>query len=67
MGFFKDYSSSCVYDGQWNDATLIARGLVLDVENQTVVATPFPKFFNALGARRDHSRSAIRDFREGRR
>ena len=42
------YSSSCVYDGQWNDATLIARGLVLDVENQTVVATPFPKFFNAL-------------------
>ena len=42
------YSSSCVYDGKWNDATLIARGLVLDVENETVVATPFPKFFNAL-------------------
>ena len=42
------YSSSCVYDGKWNDATLIARGLVLDMENETVVATPFPKFFNAL-------------------
>ena len=40
------YSSSCVYDGQWNEATMIARGLVLDVEKQMVVATPFPKFFN---------------------
>ncbi|GEP57026.1 hypothetical protein RSO01_41920 [Reyranella soli] len=34
------YTNSCVYDAQWNDATLIARGLVLDVENETVVATP---------------------------
>jgi RNA ligase len=42
------YTSSCVYDGQWNDATLIARGLVLDVKNETVVATPFPKFFNVF-------------------
>jgi hypothetical protein len=42
------YSSSCVYGGQWNDATLIARGLVLDVDKQAVVATPFPKFFNAF-------------------
>jgi RNA ligase len=42
------YTPSCVYDGQWNDATLIARGLVLDVKNETVVATPFPKFFNAF-------------------
>jgi RNA ligase len=37
-----------VYDGQWNDATLIARGLVLDVERGTVAATPFPKFFNVF-------------------
>jgi RNA ligase len=42
------YTPSCVFDGQWNDATLIARGLVLDVERQTVAATPFPKFFNAF-------------------
>lgn len=42
------YTNSCVYNEQWTDATLIARGLVLDVDNQTVVATPFPKFFNAL-------------------
>ncbi len=45
------YSSSCVYDGQWNDATLIARGLVLDVEKQAVVATPFPKTADRLGWR----------------
>src|ERR1700730_10841903 len=42
------YTPSCVYDGQWNDVTLIARGLVLDVKNERVVATPFPKFFNAF-------------------
>ena len=42
------YTQSCVFDGQWNDATLIARGLVLDVGRETVAATPFPKFFNAF-------------------
>src|SRR5262245_6818820 len=42
------YTSSCVYDGKWNDATLIARGLILDVEKESIVATPFPKFFNAF-------------------
>ena len=42
------YTQSCVFDAQWNDATLIARGLVLDVERGTVAATPFPKFFNAF-------------------
>jgi RNA ligase len=41
------YTQSCVFDAQWSDATLIARGLVLDVERETVAATPFPKFFNA--------------------
>ena len=42
------YTSSCVYDAQWNDATLIARGLILDIAKEAVVATPFPKFFNAF-------------------
>jgi RNA ligase len=42
------YTPSCVYDQQWNDVTLLARGLVLDASNERVVATPFPKFFNAL-------------------
>src|SRR5882724_5816197 len=40
------YSQSCVFDGQWNDVTMIARGLILDMKQEAVVATPFPKFFN---------------------
>jgi RNA ligase len=42
------YTQSCTYDHAWNDFTLLARGLVLDHHNQRVVATPFPKFFNAF-------------------
>jgi RNA ligase len=49
MGFeFIATLHPCVFDSQWNDATLIARGLVLDVERGAVAATPFPKFFNAF-------------------
>src|ERR1700730_15622358 len=33
------YTPSCVFGAQWNDAALIARGLVLDVERETVAAT----------------------------
>lgn len=40
------YSESCVYDRQWSDITLIARGIILDSEGKRVVGTPFPKFFN---------------------
>jgi len=40
------YSEQCVYDRLWNKYNTIARGLVLDVVNKEVVATPFPKFFN---------------------
>jgi len=40
------YTNRCVYERLWNDWTLIARGLILDRENQQVIATPFPKFFN---------------------
>lgn len=48
------YSQSCVFDRQWNEITLLARGLILDVAERRVVATPFPKFFN-LGERGDQS------------
>jgi RNA ligase len=41
------YSDSCVYEKGWNDITMLARGVILDLENKQVVATPFPKFFNA--------------------
>ena len=40
------YSESCVYEKQWNDASLLARGIILDPAGKRVVATPFPKFFN---------------------
>lgn len=41
------YSNGCVYDNGWNEFTLLARGLILHPESRRVVATPFPKFFNA--------------------
>lgn len=40
------YSRSCAYDRAWNPINELARGLIIDVLAQEVVATPFPKFFN---------------------
>lgn len=44
------YTTRCVYEGGWDNFSLLARGLVLHEGTQQVVATPFPKFFN-LGER----------------
>ena len=41
------YTDRCVYDGAWDDITMAARGLILDPGAGRIVATPFPKFFNA--------------------
>ena len=41
------YSERCIYDAAWDDITTTARGLILDPTARRVVATPFPKFFNA--------------------
>jgi RNA ligase len=41
------YTRQCVYDRMWDEVTLLARGIVLDVERERVVAYAFPKFFNA--------------------
>ena len=41
------YAPRCVYEDGWNAFTMIARGLVLHPAERRVVATPFPKFFNA--------------------
>ncbi|MSP01523.1 MAG: 2'-5' RNA ligase [Acetobacteraceae bacterium] len=41
------YTSRCVYETAWNVFTTAARGLILDPAARRVVATPFPKFFNA--------------------
>ncbi|MBW7910563.1 MAG: 2'-5' RNA ligase [Alphaproteobacteria bacterium] len=40
------YTSECVYNQAWDETTTLARGLVLDIEQRRVVATPFIKFFN---------------------
>lgn len=45
LAIFK-YSTDCVIERNWNLFTLMARGLVLDMKNRDVVATPFMKFFN---------------------
>ena len=41
-----NYTTHAQYNANWNRFTLIARGLVVDVKKQIVLATPFPKFFN---------------------
>jgi len=45
LAIFK-YSLNCVFERNWNKFTLMARGLILDLEAEVVVATPFVKFFN---------------------
>jgi len=41
------YTETTVYERSWDTFTLMARGLILDPAARAVVATPFPKFFNA--------------------
>ncbi len=41
------YTKQCVYARAWCVFTETARGVVLDPAARRVVATPFPKFFNA--------------------
>lgn len=40
-----NYSRECAWERNWNEATLLARGLILD-DDGVVVARPFSKFFN---------------------
>lgn len=42
-----NYTPRCVFDGAWDDASLAARGLIVDSRDGSVVARPFPKFFDA--------------------
>jgi RNA ligase len=41
------YTERCVFEDAWDPITTVARGLILDPAAERVVATPFPKFFNA--------------------
>ncbi len=43
--FIYNYSQKTQYERVWNEATLNARGLILD-SNMNIVAKPFGKFFN---------------------
>jgi RNA ligase len=40
------YTKQCVFEKAWNRFTEVARGLVVDLLDDRIVATPFPKFFN---------------------
>lgn len=40
------YTEKCTYEKQWNQITLLARGIVLDSNAKKVVGLTFPKFFN---------------------
>jgi RNA ligase len=40
------YTQSTVFEQNWNDVTLAARGLIVNHETGEIVARPFSKFFN---------------------
>ena len=40
------YTPLCQHDRTWNDFSLCARGLILHLPTNSIVALPFPKFFN---------------------
>lgn len=44
------YTQRATYERAWDEFTLMARGLILDRNRESVAATPFAKFFN-LGER----------------
>jgi RNA ligase len=41
-----NYTAACQFAGEWNEATLLCRGLVVDPDAGVVLARPFAKFFN---------------------
>ena len=41
-----NYTAACQYSGEWNAATLLCRGLVVNSDSGQVLARPFAKFFN---------------------
>jgi RNA ligase len=41
-----NYTAACQFAGEWNAATLLCRGLVVNPDAGVVLARPFAKFFN---------------------
>lgn len=42
-----NYTPECSFDHMWDQFSMMARGLILDMDEKRIVATPFLKFFNA--------------------
>ncbi|RUT69285.1 2'-5' RNA ligase [Flavobacterium cupreum] len=43
--YIYNYTQNAQFERVWNEVTLACRGLILD-QNDTMIARPFPKFFN---------------------
>ncbi len=41
-----NYTDLCAYEREWDETTLMCRGLIINEETGEVIAKPFPKFFN---------------------
>lgn len=41
-----NYTPLCQFSRQWDDVTTVCRGLIINTQTNTIVARPFPKFFN---------------------
>lgn len=41
-----NYTEKAAFEGHWNNYTLNCRGLIVDRRTHTILARPFPKFFN---------------------
>ena len=41
------YTNKCVYNNGWDEFSMLARGLIVHRGEKRLLATPFPKFFNA--------------------
>ncbi len=41
-----NYTDECTFEREWNQYTMLSRGLILQKTTGEVIAKPFPKFFN---------------------
>ena len=41
-----NYTDKCQFDRNWNDVTMLTRGLIYNRDSGEILARPFPKFFN---------------------
>ncbi len=59
--YIYNYTQNAQFDRMWNNETLQCRGLIMD-ENATIVARPFPKFFNLDEAINQGEQLPVEDF-----